>query len=297
VREIIPSPTEWNYRNHVQFSFARKGALGFCRAGSNAVLPVEECHLPEERLLDLWRALDLHPFPGLRQLGLRAADDGEMIVFESDTGETPEVECEAAVSAAVVAPGGETTCLAGGPLGYRILDRGFSVSAASFFQVNTGLIPAMVELVLDLAAPSPRDTVLDVYCGTGLFSAFLARRAGRLIGVEQSSAAVADFERNLDDLDNVELYAAPAEEALAAIAAPVDLAVADPPRAGMTPGALRALLRLAPRRLVMISCDPATLARDARALAAASYRLESVTPLDLFPQTGHLESASLWLKE
>lgn len=297
IADILPSPAAWNYRNHVQFSFARKGKLGFYRAGSNTVLPIEECLLPEDRLLDLWKVLDLHPFPGLRQLGLRAADDGEMIVFESDTGETPEFECEAAVSAALVASGGGTTYLAGGPLWYRIRERDFTVSAGSFFQVNSGMIPVMVETVLDLAAPKSDETVLDLYCGTGLFSAFLAERTAALIGVEESPSATADFERNLDSFDQVELYAAPAEQALESITRKIDLAVADPPRAGMTPQAMRALLHLAPGRIVMVSCDPATLARDARALAQAGYRLQAVVPLDLFPQTCHLETISLWRKE
>jgi 23S rRNA (uracil1939-C5)-methyltransferase len=95
----------------------------------------------------------------------------------------------------------------------------------------------------------------------------------------------------------VELYAAAAEDALAAIAAHVDLAMVGPPRAGMAEPAMRALLRIMPCRLAMISCEPATLARDSRALAAAGYRLESVTLFDLFPQTCHLESVSLWVKE
>ncbi len=297
VGEPVPSPAQWNYRNHVQFAVSARGELGFHQIGTGAFLPVTECHLPEGRLWDLRASLDLRPFPGLEQVGLRAADEGEMIVFESESGEAPQVECEAAVSIAVCAPGGEATYLAGGPLSYQINGRTFTVSAGSFFQVNTRLIPAMVKAVLDLAAPGPRETALDLYSGTGLFSAFLAEKAGRLIGVEQSPAAVADFERNLDSFDNVELYAAPAEDALGAIAAKVDLAVADPPRAGLAPRALEALARLTPRRLVMISCEPATLARDGRALAAASYRLESVTPLDLFPQTCHLESVSLWIKE
>jgi 23S rRNA (uracil1939-C5)-methyltransferase len=297
IRAIVPSPKEWNYRNHVQFSFARKGALGFCRAGSNTVLPIEECFLPETRLVELWKALDLHPFPGLRQLGLRAADDGEMIVFESDTGETPEFETEAEISAALLGPRGNTTYLAGGPMQYRILGRDFAISAGSFFQVNTALIPAMIEMVLEFAAPQPGDTALDLYCGAGLFGAFLAEKCAALIGVEESPSAVADFERNLDSFDNVELYAAEVEQALESIARRVDLAVVDPPRAGMAPRAMRGLLRLAPRRIVMISCDPATLARDGHTLAQAGWKLQAAVPFDLFPQTCHLETISLWVKE
>jgi 23S rRNA (uracil1939-C5)-methyltransferase len=296
-RPIVFAPAEWHYRNHVQFTPAGGKKLGFFRAGSQTVLPIEECYLPEERLLDLWKSLDWEAFPGLHQIGFRAGADGELIVFEGARGSLPEVSVAASVSAAFVDGEGETTCLAGGPLRYEIRGRVFTVSPASFFQIHTALIPAMVETVLELAAPAPGETVFDIYCGAGLFSAFLAERAGRVIGIESSPSAAEDFAINLEEFDSVELYAAPAEAALPTVPARPDLAVVDPPRAGLSAPAMRALLRAAPPRIVMVSCDPATLARDARILSGAGYRLTEIVPIDLFPQTAHLETISRWLKE
>jgi 23S rRNA (uracil1939-C5)-methyltransferase len=297
LRPIIPSPAEWFYRNHVQFTPAGENRLGFFRVGSQTVMPIEECFLPEERLLDLWKVLDWETFPGLHQIGFRAGAEGEMIVFEGERGRLPEVSVESSVSAAFVDAEGETTYLAGGPLRFEIRGRVFRVSPASFFQVHTALVPALVETVLELAAPARGETAFDIYCGTGLFSAFLAERAGRVIGIEASPSAGEDFEANLDDFDAIELYAAPAEEALGAVPAHPDLALIDPPRAGLSAPAMRALLRAAPPRMVMISCDPATLARDARILSGAGYRLAKIVPIDLFPQTSHLETVSRWVKE
>ncbi|MBN1439839.1 MAG: class I SAM-dependent RNA methyltransferase [Anaerolineales bacterium] len=297
LRPALPSPAEWNYRNHVQYAPAAGNRLGFFRRGSHTVLPVEECHLPEPRLLELWKALDWESFPGLRQIGFRASDDGEMIVLEGESGGIPEVCVEAEISAAWLDSHGEPTYLAGGPLRYTVLGRTFTASAGSFFQVNTALIPAMVETVLSLAEPKRGETAFDIYCGTGLFSAFLAERTARLIGIEESPLAAADFEANLDSFDTVELYAAPAEAALEAIRVKPDLAVIDPPRSGLTARAMRALLRSAPARIVMASCDMSTLARDARILAGAGYRPTAVVPIDLFPQTSHLETISRWIKE
>jgi len=297
VRPVLPSPNPWNYRNSVYFTPASERRLGFYRTDAHSVMPVEECHLPEPRLVDLWKSLDWEPFPGLRQIGFRAGDEDEMVVFESDTGEAPETTVESPVSVALLGPQGEESHLAGGRLEYEISGRNFAVSAGSFFQVNSAQIPAMVDLVMEMADPRKDETVIDVYCGAGLFSAFLAGRAARVIGIEESSSAVKDFESNLDAFDSVELYAAPAEQALEEISLRPALAVVDPPRSGMTPRAMRALLRMAPARIVMVSCEMSTLVRDGRLLAEAGYRLGGVAPIDMFPQTSHLESVSRWEKE
>jgi 23S rRNA (uracil1939-C5)-methyltransferase len=296
IRPTIVSPNAWNYRNHVQGTPAGK-RLGFFRAGSQEVLPIDECHLPEPRLWELWNKLDWEPGPGLRQIGFRAGDDDEMIVFEGEAGQIPEVVVESDVSAAWLDSQGEAFYLAGGPLRYEILGRAFTVSAGSFFQVNTAQIPAMVKTVMGMAEPAGNETALDIYCGTGLFSAFLAERAARVIGIEESASAAADFEINLDTYDTVELYAASAEAALEAITARVDVAVVDPPRSGLSAPAMRALLRAAPGRVVMVSCEMSTLARDARILTRAGYRLTDLAPIDMFPQTSHLETVSRWIKE
>jgi 23S rRNA (uracil1939-C5)-methyltransferase len=296
IRPVIVSASEWNYRNHVQGTPAGS-RLGFFRAGSQSVLPIEECHLPEPRLWELWNNLEWEPDPGLRQIGFRAGDDDEMIVFEGEAGGIPEVVVESDVSAAWLDSQGETFYLAGGPLRYEILGRAFMVSAGSFFQVNTGRIPAMVNTVMELADPGRDETALDIYCGTGLFSAFLAERAARVVGIEESPSAAADFEVNLDSFDTVELYAASAEAALEAITARAEVAVVDPPRSGLSAEAMRALLHAAPGRIVMVSCEMSTLARDARILARAGYRLTDLVPIDMFPQTSHLETVSRWMKE
>jgi 23S rRNA (uracil1939-C5)-methyltransferase len=295
IRPLIPSHGEWNYRNHIQCT-PTGGRLGFFRPGSHSVLAIDECHLPEARLWELWQSLDWESFPGLRQIGFRASGDDAMIVLEGDAGEIPEVTVESSVSAAWIDSSGRTVTLAGGPLRYEILGRGFAVSPGSFFQVNTALIPAMVETVLELADPAPHETALDLYCGTGLFSAFLAERAARVIGIEESPSSAEDFETNLDRFDSVELYAAPAEEALDAIGAKPELAVVDPPRSGLTSRAMRALLNKAPPRIVMVSCEMSTLARDSRILAGAGYKLDALVPIDMFPQTGHLETVGRWEK-
>ncbi len=130
----------------------------------------------------------------------------------------------------------------------------------------------------------------------GLFSAFLAPRVQKLVGIEVSPVACRDFAANLDEFDNVELYEAPVAEVLQQVNFHPDVVLVDPPRSGLDRPAMDGLLAQGASRIAYVSCDPATLARDARRLSASGYRLAQVTPFDLFPQTYHIESISLWEK-
>jgi 23S rRNA (uracil1939-C5)-methyltransferase len=152
----------------------------------------------------------------------------------------------------------------------------------------------MVQHLLENLPLAPGATVVDAYCGVGLFSAFLAPHAGRLIGIESLPAACEDFAVNLDEFDHVALYEAVVEEVLPALGVQPDLLVADPPRAGLGRQTLAAIQALRPGAIAYISCDPATLARDAGALVQGGYHLRQITPFDLFPQTFHIESISFF---
>jgi 23S rRNA (uracil1939-C5)-methyltransferase len=152
----------------------------------------------------------------------------------------------------------------------------------------------MVTHLLERLPLQPDLTVLELYCGVGLFSAFIAPRVARLVGVEASAYACDDFEINLDEYDNVELYQAQAEQVLPQLDLKPEIVLVDPPREGLERSALDGILALQPNTLAYVSCDPATLARDARRLSQAGYQLLEVTPFDLFPQTYHIESISLW---
>ncbi|MBU2610464.1 MAG: 23S rRNA (uracil(1939)-C(5))-methyltransferase RlmD, partial [Chloroflexi bacterium] len=179
----------------------------------------------------------------------------------------------------------------------NVLGRPFRVSAASFFQVNTRMAAALVKHLLTNLPISPNANLLDVYCGVGLFSAFLAPHVKQLIGVESSLSACEDFAFNLDEFDNVELYEGAAEEILPAFVGRIDNSpyiLVDPPRAGLDVRAMDALLALRPGMIAYISCDPSTLARDTARLIAGGYRLKQVAPFDLFPQTYHIESISIF---
>jgi len=140
----------------------------------------------------------------------------------------------------------------------------------------------------------PAKTILDVYCGVGLFSAFLAPQCTRLIGIEASPSACEDFAVNLDEFDHVELYEGAAEDVIPCLEAEQAIVLLDPPRAGVEVRTLDGIRALAPQVIAYVSCDPSTLARDASRLIAGGYRLIEVTPFDLFPQTYHIESIAIF---
>jgi 23S rRNA (uracil1939-C5)-methyltransferase len=298
VQPIIASPVEWNYRNHIQFHLSREGKLGYILANGRGVIPISECHLPETSLNELWPSLEFDPGLGLERISLRVGmDDESMLVLESEDPEPPELQLETSLSVVHLA-GDDMVVMAGDEaLNISVKERMFRVSAASFFQVNTVMAGKMVEHLLEHVPVSSSTTLLDVYCGVGLFSAFFAARVGRLIGVEASPPACEDFAANLDEFDNVALYEAPAEAVLPTLDVIPDIAIVDPPRAGLDKRALDALLALGPARIAYVSCDPSTLGRDAARFITGGYRLIQVTPFDLFPQTYSIESISIFEKD
>jgi 23S rRNA (uracil1939-C5)-methyltransferase len=295
VKEMVASSSQWNYRNHVQFHLTEEGKLGYMTAGIPRVFAISECHLPEGSINSFWPQLEFEPGMDLERVSLRSGADEElMLVLESDSPETPELEIEAGISATHVFEDNTVVIAGNDHVVIPMLGRDFKVSAASFFQVNTTMAGKMVEHILANLPINSSFTLLDVYCGVGLFSAFLAPRYERVIGIETSPSACEDFAYNLDEFENVELYEGLAEDVIPYLEVKPDVVLLDPPRAGLEKQVVDGLLKLSPQVIAYVSCDPSTMARDAARLISGGYRLKQVTPFDLFPQTYHIESISIF---
>lgn len=197
--------------------------------------------------------------------------------------------------------GAETRTLAGRDYVEERLDGlTFTVSALSFFQVNPVQAAVVYRQVLTYAQLTGTETAVDVYCGTGTMALFLARGARRVVGIEAVAAAVDDACQSAarNAIDNVTFYHGAAEQVLPELAAhglTADVVVLDPPRRGADPSVLAAVSNLGPRRLIYVSCNPATLARDLALLGAGGYRAVEVQPVDMFPHTAHVEAVALVL--
>jgi 23S rRNA (uracil1939-C5)-methyltransferase len=173
----------------------------------------------------------------------------------------------------------------------------FQVSANSFFQTNTAQAERLFALVLDSAGLEGGETVLDLYSGTGAISLQLAKRCRWVYGVEVTQAAVDDAARNaaVNGIANCTFLAGEVRFVLPQLISQgvgARVVIADPPRAGFHPKALRALLQMGPARIIYVSCNPATLARDLGELVRGGYRLEWVQPVDMFPHTPHIEAVA-----
>jgi 23S rRNA (uracil1939-C5)-methyltransferase len=322
VRDMIAAAEPWRYRNQVTLTpipplsgstsvlsdeiraesevgeERRGGRFGLPSAESHGVFPVEECLIVDPLIDETWSALDME-WPQLRRLSLRcgSATGDRMAVFELDHYEDFDIEVDLAVSCVLLLPDGETAVLVGDRmLTEEVAGRRYRISAGSLFPANTAGAEALVAVVRELLEPQPHQTLVDLYCGVGLFSLGLADSLGRVTGIEIAPGAAADFRHNALGMDHVHLVEQTAEQALPNIQGRIDLMVLDPPRAGAGGQVLGEIGRVAPRRIAYVSSDPATLARDARWLTGSGYRMMEVQPVDLLPQTFHVDCVALFVR-
>lgn len=294
VRDTIGMSEPWRYRNNAQFQLDAAGHLCYRALESHDLVAIRECHILHPLLDEMFRALQFEGAEFVEVMLRAGTRTGEkFIVLEGRDDTPPEISVDEPVSMAYRTPRGEIIPLVGkDALHEELRGRLFRVSPPSFFQVNTTMATTLIELVEDYLAPRPSDILLDAFSGVGTFGLSLAARVARVIAIEEVKRAVEDAHANAIDLPNVEFRRGAVEDILPQLHTPCDLVVADPPRAGIAPRALDALLARAPRVIAYVSCDPATLARDARRILAQGYRLTAVQPVDMFPQTYHIESVS-----
>jgi 23S rRNA (uracil1939-C5)-methyltransferase len=295
VLPIIASPDEWAYRDHVTFSLTPDGKLGFVATDNQTVIPIQECYIIRPELLDLFEQINLEDIPNLTRVRLQVGSDAadRLMLISTEDDQPPEVEIDFPASVNFLLSDNEPFNLIGSThVNYTIKGRTFRVTAGGFFQVNLPQAETLVDLVLEALDLRGDESVLDLYAGVGLFTAFIAERASLVTSVESYPPAVTDADDNLHDFENIDLIEGSVEDVLFNLEGPFDAAVVDPPRQGLDREALEALIEHKPRTIVYVSCDPATLARDAKQLVAAGYTLDAVQPVDMFPQTFHIEAVT-----
>jgi len=274
--ETVSGPA-YGYRNRAQFHIA-DGRIGYLAARSHDLIPVtEECPVSSPRLNQALAMIRerLHDsrFPKFVH---------SIEVFTNET----DVQINALETDRPVARSFYEWCESTVALEYPTSLGTFRVSPRSFFQVNRFLVEMLVEKALGAAEGA---TALDLYAGVGLFAMPMARRFGAVTAVESASSAARDLEVNAERADlKIQTEWKRAEDYLAKLTTTPDFVLADPPRAGLGKSVVADLGRLAPERISLVSCDPATLARDLAALRG--YSIELLILVDLFPQTYHLET-------
>jgi len=306
--EVLPtlaSPADWHYRARVTLAVEGRRA-GYRRARSHVLVEIADCPLADPSVsahLEAARAWVAALRVPLRRVTVSAAPAGVALAASAtarpgpaDLAASEALLARAAGVRGTVVTGAGVRLVAGDPTVRVALEPGLDleVPADVFTQVNPGANQRLVETVLALGAFTPGERVLDLYCGAGNLSLPLARRGVSVLGIERSGVAVEAAGANAarHGLPAATFRAADVARALASLpSGSLDAVVLDPPRAGAA-DALPALAALRPPRIIYVSCDPATLARDVRTLLAAGYRLERVQPIDVFPQTYHVESVT-----
>lgn len=283
----VVSGEPWAYRNRIQLHFSKRRA-GFRRAESHDLCPVDSCPIASPRLNAAIAAIQA---AAPRREWPEFLESLEVFTNETDI-QLNVVESRRPVAARFFAWCAEAVPgFLPGPLEYRAAGHSFRIGRGSFFQVNRFLVDALVEEVMRDLEPAPDGApVVDLYAGVGLFTVPLAKRFAKVVAIERSTPAFRDLEWNCAAAGpEVRCVRSASEDFLGETQPPVDLIVADPPRPGLGTEVTEELMRLRARRLVLVSCDPATLARDLKVLHAA-YRIDRAALVDLFPQTFHFET-------
>lgn len=294
VRPIVAPGPPYGYRNRMDYRVAA-GRPALHERKSRRLVPLRECRILHPSLADL--LIDLGDLGGVDSITLRTATTtGEVLV--ALRGKVPPQASSWGCNVCRV-DGNSVEPVIGEPtIEETVAGIPFRISGTSFFQNNTAGAEHLVSLVSEAAEVGSSDTLLDAYAGGGLFSATVGRQAGRVLAIEVGAAEARDLQANLNraGIEEYRIVSAPAEEAVARLDEYWDVVIADPPRRGLGVDGIEAVTAAEPRTLVYVSCDPASLARDTALLAEWEYELDWVTPVDMFPQTFHIECVARFVR-
>ncbi|MGB9892237.1 23S rRNA (uracil(1939)-C(5))-methyltransferase RlmD [Thermodesulfovibrio yellowstonii] len=274
----LKAENPYNYRNRADFSINRQNLLGFKIRGTHKFLHVEYCHIMHEKINKMLSLLQgKKPKRKSHNITIRyGINTGtwliqpEMDIVEIETGQKFYYE--------------------------RLLGKDFIISAPSFFQVNTYQAEKLIQTVLNHITQEDK-TVIDAYAGVGTFTVFLAQKAEKVIAIEESRSAYKDAQINIKNLDNITYLCKKTEEALFESKINGDAIVLDPPRVGCMKEVLQAIVEKKIKKVIYVSCEPSTLARDLKYLKEMGYKLKEIQPVDMFPQTYHIENVALMILE
>jgi len=277
----VESEKQLGYRNHGRFTIGKyedAGQVGYKNAVTRRFVRIEECLLMDQKVNDTI-ALVQDKMDGQTQMSIRVGANTDSMLVQ------PKMEI----------PGLD---LVTGVQHYEEKVRGscFTVAASSFFQVNTGQLSRAVDEVRELLALEGSEVMVDAYCGVGVFAVLVSPYVKKVIGIEESASAIEDAGQNLNGVTNVEFIEGKTEHVLAdwPLTDSVDVLLLDPPRVGCHPDVLDSVKKLKPKKVLMVSCEPAAMARDLDLLCdGGMYKLDTLRPVDMFPQTRHVETISL----
>lgn len=293
VDATVGGPSSYGYRNKLRTRL-RGGRPGLVAASGGDVVALDACPICLPRLWAEVAAFEAELPDGTEVTFRVGAGTGDALVVVDDRrGLVGEIDIDSDASVVVVAPDRTLQLAAGRPFYVeRFRGEWIGVPATAFFQVNTEVAELVADAVAAALGPGA-GRVVDACCGIGTLTGAIADVAAEVVAVDIDAVAIAAAVDNLAGRDHVDLVVGDAAEALAAVGDGADAVVVDPPRGGLSTALGSWLAQAGPPRVVYVSCEPATLARDVRALIEAGYRHHRTTPFDMFPQTYHCESVTV----
>ena len=277
VTETLPSPSSWHYRNNARFTVRNQGKVGFTNWITHRFEPIEECKIVDLKINEIKRDMEGLSLADTSQLSIRVGANTESYMVQPDISEKQEK---------LKWQTGQKDHLE------KILGLQFKISAPSFFQVNTKQAEKMISIVRKELNPLGNEILLDAYAGVGVFAGLLSPYYREVLAVEESNSAIQDAQLNLSFLGNITIIEGKTENILSKDDYIVDHVILDPPRSGCEKDVISALIKNKPKKIVYVSCDPETLSRDLRYFIFGGFRLGKIIPLDMFPQTSHIESVT-----
>jgi 23S rRNA (uracil1939-C5)-methyltransferase len=316
---IVPAVEQWRYRNKLEYSFGESDeglALGFHARGRwDLIVDVEDCHLASEagnearNAVRAWAreesipAWDARAHRGvLRNLAVREGRRTEQIQTRLVTAKArfprPPVDLHTMVEDEAGGTDGPTGVLGEERLREELCGLQLEMSHGAFFQTNTEMAERLYAVAAEFAGLSGRERVFDLFCGIGTIGLTMAGQAGEVWGLEIVPEAIADAERNAErnKIENAHFMAGSARTGVRPLiekAGKPDVVIIDPPRAGLSQKIVRRVLECEAKKIVYVSCNPTTLAPNAAQMVEAGYKLRRVKPVDMFPQTPHIECVAL----
>jgi 23S rRNA (uracil1939-C5)-methyltransferase len=323
LEEIVPAAEQWRYRNKLEYSFGESDeepTLGFHARGRwDLIVDVEDCHLASEAgnaarnaVRDWAReqavpAYDARARRGvLRNLavreGRRTGQVQTRLVTTKSRFPRPPVDLHTIIEGDAGGSDGPTGVLGEERLREELCGLRLEMSHGAFFQTNTEMAERLYAVAAEFAGLSGNERVFDLFCGIGTIGLTMARQAGEVWGLEIVPEAIADAERNAraNKVENAHFMAGNARTGVRPLvekAGKPDVVIVDPPRAGLSQKIVRRVLECEARKIVYVSCNPTTLAPNAVQLTEAGYRLTRVRPVDMFPQTPHIECVALFERQ
>jgi len=279
VDATIGSESQLGYRNHGRFTVGKKddgGKIGYINAVTRRFVKIDRCLLMNEQIN---KVLDLAQdnVAGQTQMAIRAGSNTDSMLIQ------PRMNLS-------------HIGLVTGEQHYEEEVRGFRfrVASSSFFQVNTSQLSRAIDEVRDLLDLDGTEVMVDAYCGVGVFTVLLAPYVRKIVGIEESASAIEDAGLNSKDILNIEFVEGKTEHILNTLNQHIDVLLLDPPRVGCHPDVLDSVVKLRPEKVLMVSCEPEAMARDLNLLCSTGiYSLETIRPVDMFPQTRHVETISM----